>query len=92
MLVAVTVLNFDLLSVEHLQCLPPTHGRRSYLQSILLITQCHEITSRYHQVDGHILILTHFHPNFRTFKFTFGKLILGFFCIGVLLQMLQWGT
>jgi hypothetical protein len=43
-------------------------------------------------VDGHVLILTHFHPNFRTFKFTSGKLILGFFCIGVLLQMLQWGT
>jgi hypothetical protein len=40
----------------------------------------------------HVLILTHFHPNFRTFKFTFGKLILGFFCIGVLLQMLQWGA
>jgi hypothetical protein len=43
-------------------------------------------------VDDHVLILTHFHPNFRTFKFTFGKLILGFFCIGVLLQMLQRGT
>jgi hypothetical protein len=44
------------------------------------------------QVDGHILIFTHFHPNFRTFKFTSDKLILGFFCIRVLLQMLQWST
>jgi hypothetical protein len=56
--------------------------------SIILITQCHVIC----HVDGHVLILTHFRPNFRTFKFTSGKLILGFFCIGVLLQMLQWGT
>jgi hypothetical protein len=48
---------------------------------------CHIII----QVDGHVLILTHFHPNFRTFKYTSGKLILGFFCIGVLLQMLQRG-
>jgi hypothetical protein len=64
----------------------------TFLSSILLITQCHEIMSHYHQVDGHVLILTHFHPNFRTFKFIFSKLILGLFCIGVLLQMLQRGT
>jgi hypothetical protein len=50
---------------------------------------CHIII----QVDGHVLILTHIHPNFRTFKFTSGKLILGFFCIGLLLQiMLQRDT
>jgi hypothetical protein len=56
------------------------------------ITQCHAICHVLIQVDGHVLILTHFHPNFRIFKFTFSKLILGFFCIGVLLQMLQRGT
>jgi hypothetical protein len=49
---------------------------------IILITQCHAFGHVLIQVDGHVLILTHFHPNFRTFKFTSGKLILGFFCIG----------
>jgi hypothetical protein len=49
---------------------------------------CHIII----QVDGHVLILIYFQTNFRTFKFTFSKLILGFFCIGVLMQMLQRDT
>jgi hypothetical protein len=59
--------------------------------SIILITQCHAICHVLIQVDGHVLILTHFRPNFRTFKFTSSKLILGFFCIGVLLQNVATG-